>query len=83
MKIFIWRHNKTYSSWSMFDEPNIYKKGYFTAEVIVAAESLEQALELLKTEPVWDIEELKRIEPEVVSLERPAIIRRLIDGDRH
>ena len=45
MKIFIWRHSKLYSSWSMFDEPHIYRDNYLAAEIAVMAESVEEALE--------------------------------------
>ncbi len=74
MKIFIWRHSKLYSSWSMFDEPHVYRDNYLQAEVAILANSREKALELLKEDDRWNIEELKRIEPRVVELERPAII---------
>jgi monoamine oxidase len=79
MKIYIWRHSKKFSSWSMFDEPHIYHDNYMQAEVVVLAGSKEQALELLQNDGMWNIEELKRIEPRVVSLDKPAIVNRLID----
>ena len=79
MKIFIWRHSKRFSSWSMFDEPHVYKDNYIEAEVIMLANSKDEALELLKNDDKWDIEELKRIEPKVVLLDQPAIVDQLID----
>lgn len=79
MKIFIWRHSKRFSSWSMFDEPHIYKDNYIQAEVTVLANSKDEALELLKNDDKWDIEELKRIEPKVVLLDQPAVVDQLID----
>lgn len=79
MKIYIWRHSKKFSSWSMFDEPHIYRDNYMRAEVTVLAHSKEEALDLLKGEGLWNIEELKRIEPRVVSLDKPAIVNKVID----
>ncbi|TSA55166.1 MAG: hypothetical protein D4R45_02920 [Planctomycetaceae bacterium] len=78
MKIFIWRHSKRFSSWSMFDEPHVYKDNYIEAEVIMLANSKDEALELLKNDDKWDIEELKRIEPKVVLLDQPAVVDQLI-----
>ena len=78
MKIFIWRHTKRFSSWSMFDEPHVYKDNYIEAEVIILANSKDEALELLKNDDKWDIEELKRIEPKVVLLDQPAVVDQLI-----
>jgi hypothetical protein len=79
MKIFIWRHSKRFSSWSMFDEPHVYKDNYIEAEVIILANSQDEALELLKNDDKWDIEELKRIEPKVVLLDQPAVVDQLVD----
>ncbi len=74
MNIYIWRHSKQYSSWSMFDEPHVYKDNYLKAEIIILANSKEEALVLLKNEKKWDIKELERIEPKVVKTDKPAII---------
>ncbi|MGZ6210539.1 MAG: hypothetical protein ACXWL9_10370, partial [Syntrophales bacterium] len=63
MNIFIWRHSKRFSSWSMFDEPQIYRDNYMQAEVLVLANSQEEALGLLREDDKWDTEELKRIQP--------------------
>ena len=79
MKIFIWRHSKKLSSWSMFNEPHIYSDNYMQAEVIVLAHSKNEALEMIETDSKWDIEELKRIEPRVIPLDQPAIISKMID----
>ena len=78
MKIYIWRHIKQYSSWSMFDEPHVYKDNYLKAEIIILADSKEEALALLKNESKWDIRELERIEPKVVNTDKPAVIDELI-----
>jgi len=78
MKIYIWRHSKKFSSWSMFNEPHIYSDNYMQAEVIVLAESKEKALELLKDDDKWNVEELKRIEPIIVDIAHPRVIGKLI-----
>jgi hypothetical protein len=79
MKIFIWRHSKKFSSWSMFNEPHIYKDNYMQAEVVVLASSKEEALDLLKkSDDKWDVEELNRIEPIIVALDRPCVVSKLI-----
>ncbi len=47
MQLYIWRHSKHFSSWSMLDEPHIHKENYLQADVTVLAESREAALQLL------------------------------------
>jgi len=78
MKIFIWRHSKKFSSWSMFNEPHIYDDNYMQAEVIVLAGSRDEALDLLKDDDKWNIEELKRIEPLAMDVEQPRIVYKQI-----
>ena len=79
MKIFIWRHSKKFSSWSMFNEPHIYKDNYMQAEVVVLASSREEALDLLrKSDDKWDVEELNRIEPIIVETDRSCVVSKLI-----
>jgi hypothetical protein len=78
MKIFIWRHSKKFSSWSMFNEPHIYDDNYMQAEVVVLAESLEEALALLTNDERWNIEELKRIEPTTMDTDQPRIVYKQI-----
>ncbi len=78
MKIFIWRHSKFLSSWSMFDEPHIHRDNYLQAEIAVLAESEEEALELIEKDGQWNIHELRRIEPNVIELDSPAIISKFV-----
>ncbi len=78
MNIFIWRHSKKFSSWSMFDEPHIYQDNYMQAEVVVLANSREEALDILSKDDKWNIEELKRIQPINVPLDQPCIVSKLI-----
>jgi hypothetical protein len=79
MQLFIWRHSKRFSSWSMLDEPHIHKENYLQAEVTVLAASKAEALQLLEQGGQWHIEDLLRIEPEVISLEAPRIISSHVD----
>ena len=51
MNLFIWRHNKTYHSHSMINEPCVVNEFYLDALAIVEAETLEEALQLLE-EPI-------------------------------
>jgi hypothetical protein len=48
------------------------------AEVVVLANSKEEALDLLRKEDKWNIEELKRIEPKTVTLDKPCVVSKLI-----
>jgi hypothetical protein len=74
MNLYIWRHSKKFSSWSMFNEPHICRENYIQAEIVVLAASLEDALEMIAGDGRWDLEELKRIEPVVRPVDRPAIV---------
>ena len=74
MKIYLWRHSNLFSSWSMIEEPQIYRERYTRAEVAVLAPSVEEARTILSRTGKWDEEELARIEPEIISLEEPRIL---------
>lgn len=50
MNIYIWRHNKTYHSHSMINEPCLNAEFYLDALAIVVASSLEEAVEKLMEE---------------------------------
>ncbi len=82
MKVFVWRHNRRFHSWSMFNEPNINQAFYTDAVVIVQAETEEQAYELIaRREAGWVVEELKRLKPTVFAADRPDIIFSDVRGD--
>ncbi|MDD2390075.1 MAG: hypothetical protein PHP23_10135 [Desulfobacterales bacterium] len=78
MNIYIWRHSKQFSSWSMMDEPHICRDNYIRANVMVLAESKHQALELLGNDSYWNVDELQRIEPEVIRASEAAIVGKFI-----
>ncbi len=79
MQIFVWRHSKRFSSWSMLDEPHIHKENYLQAEVVVLAASRTEALALLERQGNWNIEDLQRLEPEVIPLDAPRILASRLD----
>lgn len=74
MQIYIWRHSKEFSSWSMLDEPHIHTGGYMEAEVVVLATSLEEAYILLAQDGSWQVEELQRLQVEVIPLDNARIL---------
>ena len=79
MHLFIWRHSKRFSSWSMLDEPHIHKENYLQADVTVLASSKAEALALLARNGHWNVEELQRIEPEVIPLDASRIVISHVD----
>ena len=79
MQIFVWRHSKRFSSWSMLDEPHIHKENYLQAEVVVMAASRAEALALLERQGSWNIEDLQRLEPEVIPLDEARILASHLD----
>ena len=79
MQIFIWRHSKRFSSWSMLDEPHIHKENYLQAEVVVLAASRTEALALLDRQGGWNIDELQWIEPEIIPLDEARVLASHLD----
>ncbi len=62
MNIYFWRHNKTYHSHSMIDEPCLNNEFYLDALAIVVAGSLDEALaKLAEQNSGWRIEELRAL----------------------
>lgn len=82
MKLYIWRHNKRFHSYSMMDEPCIHHGLYTDAVAVVLAGSKDQALRLLEEDSKdWCLEDLKLLEPTVVELERPQVLYTHISGN--
>lgn len=79
MQLFVWRHSKRFSSWSMLDEPHIHRENYLQADVTVLAETREEALALLQRNGSWNLDELQRIEPERIALDEPRIVISHVD----
>ena len=75
MNIYIWRHNKTYHSHSMIDEPCINSEFYLDALAIVVASSMEEALAKLAEENKgWRVEDLKRLECKVIPADQASVV---------
>ena len=74
MNIYIWRHNKTYHSHSMIDEPCVNTEFYLDALAIVVASSKDEALEKLAQEQKgWRIDDLKRLECKVIPVDKAGV----------
>ncbi|GMA97935.1 hypothetical protein [Pelosinus sp. IPA-1] len=80
MKIFVWRHNRKFHSWSMINEPNVHQDFYTDAIAVVVAATVDEALALLAQERGWLPEELKRIEPQVYELGKPKVLLQMVQG---
>lgn len=75
MNIYLWRHNRTYHSHSMIQEPCVNQEFYLDALAIVAANTLEEALQKLEEQGKgWRIEDLRELEPKIFTLEEAKII---------
>lgn len=82
MKVFVWRHNKTYHSHSMINEPCVQGEFYLDAIAIVAAETIEEALKKLEERNEgWRIEDLRILEPSIYSLEEAVVIFSEVRGN--
>jgi hypothetical protein len=82
MKLFIWRHNRKYHSWSMINEPCVHEAFYTDAIAMVVAENEDQALELLaKQHHGWRMEDLKALQPKVMDLDTPRVAFEDVRGD--
>ena len=74
MNIYIWRHNKTYHSHSMIDEPCVNSEFYLDALAIVVAGSLEEALDKLAAENKgWRIDDLRRLECKGIPVDKAGV----------
>ena len=75
MQLYIWRHNRKFHSWSMFNEPCVHQTMYTDALAIVVADSKEQAMQLLgESGQGWLLAELDRITPTVLPVNAPTVV---------
>ena len=81
MKVFVWRHNRKFHSWSMINEPNVHQDFYTDAIAVVAAATVDEALTLIAKERGWVAEELKRIEPQVYDLGEAKVLLQVVQGN--
>lgn len=80
MKVFVWRHNRKFNSWSMIDEPNVHQDLYTDAIAVVVATTVDEAMDTLAKERGWVLEELRRIEPQVYDLNNPKVLLQVVQG---
>ena len=75
MKIYFWRHNKTYHSHSMIDEPCLNNEFYLDALAIVVAHDLEEALaKLAEQNAGWCIDDLRALPCQVIPADKAGVI---------
>lgn len=75
MNIYVWRHNKTYHSHSMIDEPCVNSEFYLDAIAVVLAHDLEEALAKLAEENKgWRTEDLRQLLCSVYPADKAAVI---------
>lgn len=75
MNIYLWHHNKTYHSHSMIDEPCLNSEFYLDALAIVAASSLDEAIEqLLALKKGWREEDLRSLPCQIVPLDTAKVV---------
>ena len=75
MNIYVWRHNKTYHSHSMIDEPCVNSEFYLDAIAVVLAHDLEEALTKLAEEiKGWRTEDLRQLPCSVYPADKVAVI---------
>lgn len=75
MNIYVWRHNKTYHSHSMIEEPCINSEFYLDAIAIVVAKDLDEALaKLVEENKGWRVEDLRALPCKVYPAEEAGVI---------
>ena len=75
MKIYVWRHNKTYHSHSMIEEPCVNSEFYLDALAIVVAPDMDTALEqLAQQKQGWRIEDLRALPCQVYDAAEAGVI---------
>ena len=75
MNIYVWRHNKTYHSHSMIDEPCVNSEFYLDAIAVVLAHDLEEALAKLAEENKgWRTEDLRQLPCSAYPADKAAVI---------
>lgn len=81
MKVFVWRHNRKFHSWSMINEPNVHQDFYTDAIAVVVAATVDEALTLIAKERGWVVEELKQIEPQIYDLDEAKVLLQVVQGN--
>ena len=75
MNIYVWRHNKTYHSHSMIEEPCVNSEFYLDAIAIVAAATLEEAVaQLAAQKKGWRTDDLLALPCQVYPADKAGVI---------
>lgn len=75
MNIYVWRHNKTYHSHSMINEPCVRNDFYLDAIAVVVAPSREAAIKLLADRNEgWRPGDLAELDPLIYPVDQAAIV---------
>ncbi len=81
MKVYVWRHNRKFHSYSMINEPCVHQDFYTDVVAIVAANSIDEALKILAEQNSgWRVEDLKLLECKEYDLDKAQIIYTDIRG---
>lgn len=75
MNIYLWRHNKTYHSHSMIEEPCLNSEFYLDAIAVVVARDLEEALaKLAEQKQGWRVDDLRALPCQVYPADEAAVV---------
>jgi len=75
LQAFVWRHNRTFHSHSMIQEPCVHQDFYLDAVAVVVAATMEEAVaKLVQQNKGWRAEDLYRLPPKVFSLQEAAVL---------
>lgn len=75
MNVYVWRHNKTYHSHSMIDEPCLNSEFYLDAVAIVIAENLDQAIsKLIEKNKGWRADDLRALPCQIFPADQAAVV---------
>lgn len=75
MNIYLWRHNKTYHSHSMIEEPCLNSEFYLDAIAVVVAHDLEEALtKLAEQKQGWCVDDLRALPCQVYPADEAAVV---------
>lgn len=81
MNIYVWRHNKTYHSHSMIEEPCVNSEFYLDALAIVVAENVDEALEKLAQQHAgWRMEDLRALPCKIFPADEAGVIFTELSG---
>ena len=84
MNIYLWRHNKTYHSHSMIEEPCLNREFYLDAIAIVVAANLDEALEkLAEQKQGWRVEDLRALPCKVIPADEASVVFTELRGAIH